>query len=120
MTLALEHDKVSLTPDPTSAYLQFAIQSVILPDKLKEVPVKKLIHFHMRHRSELRAFREHIADLASELEQVAAIRNCEIAYTHLKNIYETKTKPQLDDPRHGLRSLGVESMLGALALPGTF
>jgi hypothetical protein len=116
MTLALEYDEVDLTPDPTSAYLQFAIRSVILPNRLSEVPVKKLIHFHTKYQPELSAFREHITDLANELEDVAATENREIAYAHLNNIYKTKTKPQLDDLRHGLRSLGVESTLGTLAL----
>jgi hypothetical protein len=116
MTLALEYDKVSLTPDPTSAYLQFAIQSVIVPDRLEAVPVETLIDFHKRHQAALRAFREHIAGLANELEEVAATENHEIAYAHLKNIYDTRTKPQLDDLRRGLHRLGVESTLGTLAL----
>lgn len=116
MTLALDDDQVRLAPDPESAYLQFAIQSVIVPNRLEAVPTATLIDFQRRHRAELHAFRAHIAELADELEAVAATANRKVAYAHLKNIYDTRTKPQLDDLRRGLGRLGVETTVGTLAL----
>jgi hypothetical protein len=42
------------------------------------------------------------------------VENVDIAHAHLESLYRSRTKPQLDDLRGALRSLGVESTAGTL------
>jgi hypothetical protein len=92
---------------------------VIKPDRLANVPVDKLIRFRGGHTAELTAFREHVAGLADELREIAMVENVDIAHAHLESLYRSRTKPQLDDLRRALRSLGVESTAGTLGSRST-
>jgi hypothetical protein len=108
------HAQVPAVPDAESAYMHVALRAVIEPDHLASVPVGKLIRFRERHRAELVAFHEHVAGLSTELRVVAEAESLEVASAHLKSLYETKTRPQLDDLRKALRGHGIESSAGTL------
>ncbi|WP_409489583.1 DUF6236 family protein [Amycolatopsis sp. cmx-11-12] len=114
--LLFEDGPVPALPDPESAFAHVALQAVIKPDRLAEVPVASLIRFRERYTAELTAFRGHIADLADELGEIATVENVEFADAHLKSLYRSKTKPHLDELRRALRGLGVESTTGVLEL----
>lgn len=99
-----------------SAYMHIAIRAVIEPKRLTDVPVAKLIKFRRRYSAELTAFREHVRGLAPEIERVAAVENIDVAYAHLKSLYQKVTEPQLNELRRGLLGLGVESTAGAIGM----
>jgi virulence-associated protein VapD len=96
--------------------MHVALDAVIVPDRLANVPVGKLLRFRDRHIAELTAFRQHVAGLTDELSEVAAVENLDIAHAHLESLYRKHTKPQLDDLRRALRGQGVESTAGSLGL----
>jgi hypothetical protein len=114
--LLFGHRPASTLDDPENAFVHVALQAVIKPDRLANVPVDKLIRFRGGHTAELTAFREHVAGLADELREIAMVENVDIVHAHLESLYRTRTKPQLDDLRRALRSLGVESTAGTLGL----
>lgn len=99
-----------------SAYMHIAIRAVIEPERLADVPIAKLIKFRQRYSAELTAFHEHVRGLAPEIERIAAVENIDVAYAHLKSLYQKVTEPQLDELRRGLLGLGVESGVGALGM----
>lgn len=111
-----EKDEPPALENPTSAYLHLALDAVIVPDHLADAPVRKLLRFRERHIAELTAFREHVAGLAGELQEVAMVENLDIAHAHLESLYRKHTKPQLDELRRALRGQGVESGVGSLGL----
>lgn len=110
-----KHEQPALE-NPTSAYVHIALNAVLVPDDLANVPVRKLLRFRDRHVAELTAFREHVAGLADELRAVAVVENLDIAHAHLESLYRKHTQPRLDDLRRALRGLGVESTAGSLGL----
>ncbi len=99
-----------------SAYLHVALQAVIYPRQLMDIPLAKLINFRERYRAELTAFRQHIADLSSELQIIASVENLVVTQAHLESLYERVTKPQLEELRRALRGMGIESTTGAMDL----
>jgi hypothetical protein len=111
-----DEDPAPARQDPADAYLHVALDAVITPERLADVPIAKLIRFREGHAAELTAFRAHIACLAGELRDIAAVENLDIAHAHLESLYRKNTKPQLDDLRSALRGLGVESSAGTLGL----
>lgn len=102
--------------DADSAYLHVALDAVLEPRRLADVPTTALIKFRDRYRAELIAFRQHIEGLSSELRAIAAVENLEVTRAHLESLYERTTKPQLDELRRALRGLGIESAIGTMAL----
>lgn len=98
------------------AYLHLAVRAVLQPDQLADVPPTTLIAFRQRYAAELTAFREHVATLAPELDKVAQVENLEVAQAHLQALYDTKTRPQLDELRKALRGMGVESSAGVVGV----
>ncbi|MFI0220443.1 DUF6236 family protein [Streptomyces lydicus] len=102
--------------DTRAAYAHLSLRAVIRPERIAAVPVSRLVAFRQRYAPELAAFHAHIDSLATELEQIAAVENAEIAQAHLQTLYERTTKPQLDELRRGLRAFGVESTLSMLGL----
>jgi hypothetical protein len=99
-----------------NAYLHVAIQAVLEPKGLAEVPVSKILKFRQRHGAELVAFRTHVAGLGEELARVAEVENLTVAQAHLQALYTSRTKPMLDDLRKALRGFGIESAAGSLGL----
>jgi len=102
--------------NPENAYIHLALDAVITPARLADLPVHKLIGFRQRYTAELAAFRQHVATLGPELRAVAQVENVQVAHAHLQAIYDKHTKPQLDELRRALRGVGVESVSGTLDL----
>ncbi|MFF3980631.1 DUF6236 family protein [Streptomyces sp. NPDC001828] len=110
---------LSVTPalrDTRAAYVHLSLRAVIRPERIAAVPVSRLVAFRQRYAPELAAFHAHIDSLATELAQIAAVENPEMARAHLQALYERSTKPQLDALRRALRAFGVESTVGTLGL----
>ncbi|MFD0067382.1 DUF6236 family protein [Streptomyces sp. NPDC056690] len=102
--------------DTRAAYAHLSLRAAIRPERIAAVPVSRLVRFRQRYAAELAAFHAHIDSLATELEQIAAVENPEIAQAHLQALYERATKPQLDELRRALRAFGIESTVGTLGL----
>lgn len=102
--------------DVEGAYIHLAVEASIRPDHLETVPLETLISFRDRYGGELAAFRSHVASLSTDLGTIAVIEDPVAAEKHLQSVYNTKTKPQLDELRRALRALGVESGIGLLGI----
>ncbi|MEW2621299.1 hypothetical protein [Streptomyces sp. NPDC048106] len=100
--------------DTRAAYVHLSLRAAIRPERIAAVPVSQLVRFRQRYAPELAAFHAHIDFLATELEQIAAVENAEIAQAHLQALYERATKPQLDELRRALRFFGIESTVATL------
>ncbi|WP_438295849.1 DUF6236 family protein [Streptomyces sp. HUAS TT7] len=102
--------------DTRAAYAHLTLRAVIRPERIASVPVSRLVDFRQRYVPELAAFHAHIDSLATEVEQIAAVENSEIAQAHPTALHERTAKPQLDGLRRALRAFGVESTVGTLGL----
>ncbi|MBB1157177.1 MULTISPECIES: DUF6236 family protein [Amycolatopsis] len=109
-----EHVPLPAVENVSGAYLQIALETVLEPSHVDRVPVEKLIRFRETHRAGLAAFQAHVASLGPELQAVAAVENLEVAAAHLRALYETRTRPQLDELRKALRGMGIEASAGTL------
>lgn len=98
------------------AYLHLAVSAVIQPDRLDSVSAPKLIAFRQRYAAELSAFRQHVTGLGPELKKIAEVENLAVAQAHLQSLYDTQTRPQLNELRKALRSMGIESSAGVLGM----
>ncbi|MFE5285103.1 DUF6236 family protein [Nocardia sp. NPDC056611] len=115
--LLLDEDvAVPAIGDVEGAYIHLAVEASIRPDHLETVPLDTLISFRDRYGGELAAFRAHVASLSADLGTIAAIEDLVVAEKHLQSVYNAKTRPQLDELRHALRALGVESGIGLLGI----
>jgi hypothetical protein len=112
----LDHPVHPAFQDTRAAYVHLSLRAAIRPERIAAVPVSRLVGFRQRYGPELEAFRAHIGSLATELEQITAVENSEIAQAHLQALYERATKPQLDELRRALRAFGIESTVGTLGL----
>ncbi len=102
--------------DARSAYMHLTLSAALQPRGIATVPVSRLLKFRERHWAELAAFREHIDSLASELDEVARVRDPAMAQAHLQALYEKTTKKHLNDLQRALRSFDIDSAVGALEL----
>ncbi|MGW0885706.1 DUF6236 family protein [Streptomyces sp. NPDC002671] len=111
-----DHAPAQRVENPQSAYLHLALNAVIKPERLAQLPISKLIAFRQRYSAELAAFRQHVAELAPQLRTITQVENLQVAQAHLQGIYDTTTEPQLAELRRALRGVGVGSVAGTLGL----
>ncbi|MEV5376340.1 DUF6236 family protein [Streptomyces nondiastaticus] len=109
-----DHARGPAVEHAENAYMHVALRTVIEPERLAGVPVAKLIRFREAYGDELAAFHEHVASLTTELQAIAGVENLEVASAHLRSLYESKTRPQLNELRRALRAQGIESSAGTL------
>ncbi|WP_153806031.1 DUF6236 family protein [Nocardia sp. SYP-A9097] len=102
--------------DIDHAYIHLAVEAVIRPGQIVDIPVRTLIDFRERYAGELAAFRKHVGSLSEELGTIAAVENPVAAHAHMYGIYRSTTQPQLEELRRALRAFGVESSTGMLGL----
>lgn len=102
--------------DAASAYLHVALDAVLEPERISEVPISRIIEFRQKHEEELRGFRDHIAGLSAELAKITSIENVDIARAQIEDLYNAETAPRLAELRKAMRSFGIKSVAGALGL----
>jgi len=90
-----------------------ALQSVI-PKGIQNVPIKKIIALRKQHSDEFAAFHEYLQEFVTEIGELRDVKDPKALQAHLEAEYEKKLKPQLDDIEKCLRSLGIETVLGAM------
>jgi hypothetical protein len=86
----------------------------IFPRDIASIPTKKIIRFRTKHRDELTAFQTYIHDLVAGLEMLKTIDDPTALKAHLEVEYEKNLKPQLDDLKKCMQSLGFDAAMGAL------
>lgn len=90
-----------------------ALQSVV-PRNLADIPAKKIIRFRNRYRDEMIAFQDAILALAKDLEQLHEIDDVDAFKAHLEIAYERTFKPQFNDFKKSLNSLGIDTAMGVV------
>ena len=92
-----------------------ALRSVI-PQNLSEVPAKKIVKIRTQYRDEMIAFQNAVHTLAKDLEQLQDIGSFEAFKTHLEITYERELKPQFNDFKRCLSSLGIDTITSAMSV----
>ncbi len=90
-----------------------ALQSV-LPKDIANIPTKQIVKLRQQHRDEMTVFQKYIHDFATDMENLQDIQDIRAIQTHLEVEYEKRLKPQLDDLRKCLKSLGIDTVMSAL------
>ena len=86
-----------------------ALQSV-LPQDITNVSVKQIIKLRNQHRDEMTAFQEYIHSFAADLATLQDIQDPNALKAHLELEYEKRLKPQLDDLKKLLKSMGIDAV----------
>jgi hypothetical protein len=90
-----------------------ALQSV-LPQDIINISVKQIIKLRNQHRDEMTAFQEYINGFAADLATLQDIQDPKALKAHLEIEYEKRLKPQLDDLKKLLRSVGIDTVEGLM------
>jgi hypothetical protein len=89
------------------------LQSV-LPRGIENVPTEKIIKLRKQHGNELAAFQTYLHDFVTDLDELKNIKDPSALQAHLELEYEKKIKPQLDDLKKCLRSLGMDAVTSVM------
>jgi len=114
----LDQPTVSTGVDPDeidALFASIAIQAVI-PRGLDNVPVAKVVEFRSRYRDQMTAFQLHIEELGSQLTKAAPTDDLKELETVLQLFNQKTLQSDLDELKGGLRTVGMDTVLGALNL----
>lgn len=105
----------------TVSRLGMLAMRIAVPTDPEAVPVERIIKIRKRYGAELDAFHDLItatgADLAAELEEV---RDQAVLEAYLEQEVSRKIERPLEDLRHAMRGLGVDTALGAASIKFEF
>jgi len=93
-----------------------ALQAV-LPKDITNISVKQIIKLRNQHRDEMTAFQEFIHSFVAELATLQDIPDQKALKAHLELEYEKRLKPQLDDLKKLLKSIGIDAVEGLMNIP---
>jgi hypothetical protein len=99
-----------------SQYIEIALRSVLKPADLDELPIERVIEFRGTHQAELRAFQDHVFGLRKEVLTVCQISDADEMQHRLRDLYRSRTQPELEDLQEKLRKFGIRSVLGFFQL----
>ncbi len=86
----------------------------VLPHDLENVPTEKIVKFRKQHSNELAAFQAYLQEFVKNLDELGDIKDLAAIQAHLEVAYQKELKPQLDDLKKCLRSLGMETVTGVM------
>lgn len=89
-----------------------AFESVV-PRDIANVPIKKIIALRERHATERAAFQQHLHEIVTKMGELQRIEDRGALQAHLDVVYDKQLKPQLDEYRRRLHSLGIDTVVGA-------
>ncbi|OEV10049.1 DUF6236 family protein [Streptomyces nanshensis] len=93
--------------------------TVVLPDRLEDVPLERILAARRRLGPELYAYRRHLETFAERFAEVAAVRDPAMLREHLEVTVRGEIEPRVDELSRKLRLLGlqpVRKVLGMKAL----
>ena len=97
-------------------YLHIALQAGLRPVNLEQVPVEKLLTFRDQNRQEIIAFRDHLASIERDLVAMTSIADVDELARALTDVYETRTRAQVDNLRKAMNRSGIQTAVRALTL----
>lgn len=106
-----------LTEHEIEAQMATLAFASVLPRGIINVPTEKIIAFRKHCAPERAAFQDHLQGMVSGLQ---GIQDQDALETHLHVTYERQLKPQLDEYRRGLHSLGIDTVMGAFNVRAIF
>jgi len=92
-----------------------ALRSVI-PRDLSNIPAKKIVQIRTKYRDEMIAFQNAIHILSSDKTDLSDINDIEAFKMHIETLYERELKPQLNDFKKMLNSLGIDTVTSAMSI----
>lgn len=99
-----------------SQYVEIALRGALNPVDLDEIPIEKIIEFRGTHEAELRAFQDHVFGLREEVLKVSQIGDTREIEHRLRDLYKSRTEPELRDLQEKLRRFGIRSVPGFFGL----
>jgi Family of unknown function (DUF6236) len=111
--------KMPRKPSPEeieSQYFEIAVRSVLNPVNLDSISIDRVLEFRGTHETELQAFQDHIFDLRDEVLKVCRIRDNREVQHRLRDLYKSRTEPELKDLQEKLHRFGIRSVPGFLEL----
>jgi len=106
----------SSADEADSQYVEIALRSVLQPVNLDALPIERVIEFRGTHEPELRAFHDHVFDLRKEILAICQIADTDEVRYRLRDLYKSRTEPELEDLQQQLRKFGIQSVLGLFQL----
>jgi hypothetical protein len=98
---------------PTSNEVQGLMATIafqyVLPHDITNVPVQKIIQLRQEHSIELTTLQTHIREFVAKLDTIQQINDPKALRDHLEVAYEKELKPQLDELKQCMRSIGIET-----------
>jgi hypothetical protein len=89
--------------------LGFLALNLVIPDRIDDVPASKIVEVRQRYGSEFRAFGLAVDQAASELSDLAGIRDRSILDRYLKDEVAARFSDPMDELARQLRSLGLDA-----------
>jgi hypothetical protein len=96
-------------------YAAVAIKTVV-PDRISEVPVDKIIKARRKLAAEFDAFRDHLGLLADRLTELGNIKSPSVLQARLELMVERDLRRPTQDLEEKLRQLGLEPAQAVLGL----
>jgi len=90
-----------------------ALQSV-LPQDIANISVRQIIKLRNQYRDEMTAFQEYLHSFAADLATLEDIQDPKALKAHMELEYEKRLKPQLDDLKKLLKSIGIDAIEGLM------
>jgi Family of unknown function (DUF6236) len=90
-----------------------ALRSVI-PRNLSDIPTKKIVEIRKKYRDEMIAFQNAIHALSEDRKDINDINDFEAFKMQIEIIYERELKPELNNFKKILNSLGIDTITSAM------
>jgi len=109
-------DREALDADEVGAmYAAVAIRTVV-PARIGDIPVEKIIEVRRRLAAEFDAFRDHLNSLADRLTELGRIKDASVLQARLELMVERDLRRPTDALEGQLRQLGLEPARAVLGL----
>jgi Family of unknown function (DUF6236) len=104
------------TTDQTiKVYLADITIRSILPQDPENVPIYKIAQLRERYRPELTNFQQELQNFTAKLSYIREIKDPDTLNLFLTTEFEKNLKPQIDDLSKCLRSISINTTMGALS-----
>lgn len=88
--------------------------SSVMPKNIEHIPVEKIIEIRKKYSENLNVFRSYIGTFAKDLSEIKDFENRYRIAIHLNTEYQNNIKPQIDDLKSCLGSLGIDTVFGVM------
>ncbi len=107
-------ESAQVTPERVA----FVTLQAVLPERLDGISIKQILELRERHAGARNAFHAYVEDVRGQLAS-SKITEPAALDEHIRLEYTRRLEPEMRELRHGLRSLGISTFLGAFGVAVT-